>query len=260
MKKRRNLILLASVLSLSLYTSTIYNLGYNKASLEGEKALVQFIDEQSNDLKQIRRDYNQIILGLIDGIIEQKRENTEKQAKISKLLDLNDYLANKLDDVYHTISGMAKAIRKESGNTVSKKYSMELAEYVWEVNYDYAEKYGFEFNPNLTLAFMKVESNYTSDANSYADAKGIMQLMDSTGRAYAKILGYNTYDPYDWKQNIRVGWYYYNSMKEDYGEYKAIVAYNHGLRDLSGALNKSMSNSKSYLNLILSAETRIKNY
>ena len=85
----------------------------------------------------------------------------------------------------------------------------------------------------VILAIIRQESEFDKSANSWAGARGMMQLMKSTAKIVAKQaklpyrLSKLTTDP---EYNIKLGSYYFNSLIEDYnGIYPfAIAAYNAG--------------------------------
>ena len=85
----------------------------------------------------------------------------------------------------------------------------------------------------VILAIIRQESEFDKSANSWAGARGMMQLMKYTAKIVAKEakLPYSisglTRDP---EYNIKLGSYYFNSLIEDYnGIYPfAIAAYNAG--------------------------------
>jgi soluble lytic murein transglycosylase len=88
-------------------------------------------------------------------------------------------------------------------------------------------------SPELILAIIRQESEFDARANSYAGAKGMMQLMTYTARLVAKRarLPYSkkklTSDP---NYNIKLGSYYIAELLEQYeGSYPfSIAAYNAG--------------------------------
>mgnify|MGYP005690337639 FL=1 len=85
----------------------------------------------------------------------------------------------------------------------------------------------------IVLAIIRQESEFDREANSWAGARGMMQLMKYTAKIVAKQakLPYSisrlTQDP---EYNIKLGSYYFNGLLEDYnGVFPfAIAAYNAG--------------------------------
>lgn len=145
-------------------------------------------------------------------------------------------------------------IIEEDGN-IPKHTAQKIAKLSISINREYHKTYGFEEDLPKLLSFMKVESRFNPHIRSSAGAQGLMQIMDSTGKALAKELGISKYSPMDSEQNIRLGWYYYNKEKERLGEDKAIVAYNQGYNNLSKAVEYSKANNKSYWSKINNQET-----
>ncbi|WP_240040926.1 lytic transglycosylase domain-containing protein [Paenibacillus ginsengarvi] len=81
-----------------------------------------------------------------------------------------------------------------------------------------------EVEPELIKAVIQSESSYNRYAVSSAGAKGLMQLMDETGRS----MGIN--DPFDPAQNIEGGTRYLSGLLRKYGGHEAVAlaAYNAG--------------------------------
>ena len=85
----------------------------------------------------------------------------------------------------------------------------------------------------IILAITRQESEFDPKANSYAGAKGMMQLMTYTAKLVSKQMKVSysksklTSDP---EYNIRLGTYYFNGLLNEYGEIYpfAIAAYNAG--------------------------------
>ena len=119
----------------------------------------------------------------------------------------------------------------------------------------------------LILAITRQESEFDPKANSYAGAKGMMQLMTYTAKLVAKQMKVNysksrlTSDP---DYNIRLGTYYFNSLLNNYNEVYpfAIAAYNAGpkrvkyWRKINGDPSKNKIDYVNWIELIKFEETR----
>ncbi len=119
----------------------------------------------------------------------------------------------------------------------------------------------------IILAIIRQESEFDSKANSWAGARGMMQLMKYTAKVVAKQakLPYSisrlTRDP---EYNIKLGSYYFNSLIDDYnGVYPfAIAAYNAGpnrvktWRRINGDPSKGKLSYVNWIELIRFKETR----
>lgn len=88
-------------------------------------------------------------------------------------------------------------------------------------------------NPYLLWALMTVESAYNPDSVSYADARGLLQVIPKTGNKVAVDIGDNSFGEYDLlhpETSIRHGaWYFARLVKKFKGqEPLAIASYNGG--------------------------------
>ena len=122
-------------------------------------------------------------------------------------------------------------------------------------------------NSEIVLAIIRQESEFDRKANSWAGARGMMQLMKYTAKVVAKQskLPYSisrlTTDP---EYNIKLGSYYFNSLIQEYnGVYPfAIAAYNAGpnrvkiWRKINGDPSKGKISYINWIELIRFKETR----
>ncbi len=100
-------------------------------------------------------------------------------------------------------------------NVLMKKiYPKKYAEYV---EY-YAEEY--DVDELLVYAVIKVESNFNCGVTSKSDAKGLMQVMDSTAREISEksifIESYESSMLFDAKTNIQIGIKYLSELIDKY--------------------------------------------
>ena len=119
----------------------------------------------------------------------------------------------------------------------------------------------------IVLAIIRQESEFDKSANSWAGARGMMQLMKATAKITAKQakLPYSisglTKDP---EYNIKLGSYYFNGLIEDYnGVFPfAIAAYNAGpnrvkiWRRVNGDPSKGQTSYINWIEQIRFEETR----
>lgn len=93
-----------------------------------------------------------------------------------------------------------------------------------------------QIDPYLVSAIIKAESGFNKDVTSPKQAKGLMQMMDSTAEEMTEDLDIDlTKDNiYDEKINIALGCKYLSSLITKYhgNYYLAIVAYNAGMGNL----------------------------
>ena len=106
-----------------------------------------------------------------------------------------------------------------------KMYKKEYSEYVSK----YAKEY--DVDENLIYALIKAESNFNEKAVSHQNAKGLMQLMQSTAqdlanRSQIKLTKENILEP---DININLGTQYIASLLTKYDSIEvALAAYNAG--------------------------------
>ena len=122
---------------------------------------------------------------------------------------------------------------------VGGKYSIK--KYLYPYKYEeIVNKYSYEYNldPLLVLAVIKTESNFNKDAESSKGAKGLMQIMDSTGQWISSNVEISYFLPhmlYNPEINIMMGCWYLNNLIEQFGNVDtALAAYNAG----SGNVNE----------------------
>lgn len=122
----------------------------------------------------------------------------------------------------------------------------------------YASNY--DINPNLVSAVIKVESNYEKTAKSHKDARGLMQILPSTGQwvnSQIKLDNYDTDMLYDIETNINIGcWYLSYLFKQFHNVETVLAAYNAGNGNVSSWLsNEEYSTDGQTLDVIPFAET-----
>ena len=93
-----------------------------------------------------------------------------------------------------------------------------------------ASQHGLD--PYLMTALMAQESTFTPEIKSSANAWGLMQLIPSTGKRYARKVGmtrFTTASLQDPEVNVRLGMQYFKDLSDRFGgDYFAIASYNAG--------------------------------
>lgn len=103
----------------------------------------------------------------------------------------------------------------------------------------------------LVSAISTIESSNNPKAISPVGAKGLMQLMDQTGEEWHDKLGIEEpYDPFDAKQNVKIGTAYIKYLYHYFGGNLelAIAAYNWGMGHVRKAV-ETQYKTKSFSNL-----------
>lgn len=124
---------------------------------------------------------------------------------------------------------------------------------------EYSRKY--ELDPFLVLSVIKRESSFDESATSNKNARGLMQISDTTGNWAAESLDIKNYSLdllYDPENNIRIGTWYLNKLKKQFADDETVLAaYNAGSGNVQTWLNdKSLSQDGETLDVIPFNETR----
>lgn len=188
---------------------------------------------------------------------ESRAQVLELEAKVKEMEEVVDKQYKKIIKLQEEIDAkqgledlLVDIIMTEGYPKPTEEFARELSKLVISISKEYEETHGFENDIAKLMSIIRVESEFNPNCTSSAGAKGLMQLMDATGQAYAEKLGFKEYKPYNPEQNIRIAWYYYNVDKEKLGEDEAIVAYNQGYGNLTEAVQVSRGNPRSYLNKV----------
>ena len=111
----------------------------------------------------------------------------------------------------------------------------EILQVIFPVDYwPLLQKYSKERNldPFLVAALVAQESNFDKDVRSHANAWGLMQVLPSTGRQYARRLGvrpFSTRRLTEAEVNVRIGTQIFSdSIRKFGGVHFALAAYNAG--------------------------------
>ena len=106
----------------------------------------------------------------------------------------------------------------------------------WPLLQKYAAQRGLD--PYLVAALVAQESNFDAVVISHANAVGLMQVLPSTGRAYARKMGIRPFSPNrltNAEVNVRIGTQIFiNSIKKFGGVHFALAAYNAGDSRVAG--------------------------
>ena len=124
-------------------------------------------------------------------------------------------------------------------------------------------KYAEENNldPYFVLSVIMAESGFRTDATSHKNAMGLMQITEETGKWIAEQMGLSDYSSeklYDEEYNIKMGCWYLNNLREEFGDVDLFVAaYNAGRGNVREWLNnKEYSKDGKTLSYIPYKETK----
>lgn len=111
-------------------------------------------------------------------------------------------------------------------------YPLTYSQYVEQ----YSDEYGLD--KNLVYSIIKAESGFDAQAVSPRNAKGLMQILDSTGEWAAEKIKIKDFEGsmlFDPKTNIRIGCWYISRLLSQYDQNieLALAAYNAGSGNVS---------------------------
>ncbi len=114
-------------------------------------------------------------------------------------------------------------------------YPIQYEEYV----YDYAKEYNID--PYLIFAIIKTESKFFPYAKSNKNAKGLMQIGDSTANWAMEELNIKNNNVFDPKTNIKIGCWYISKLFCQFEDMDLVIAaYNGG----SGNVDKWLKDDR----------------
>ncbi len=176
-----------------------------------------------------------IIIGLHDDARKQLNHaadsvtnNDKTHLDISKLyLSMGDYFRSQRE--IHLYLEPHLSIAPNVSNITTWKlafprpYLSEVLKYTWE----------FSIDPNLVYAIMRTESTFRPDITSSANARGLMQIIPSTGKRLARQLGIRNFHRnklYNPEINIRFACRYLHKLLDQFDNngVLAIASYNAG--------------------------------
>ena len=99
-----------------------------------------------------------------------------------------------------------------------------------------------KLDPYLIAALMAQESTFTAEIRSHANAYGLMQVIPSTGRRYARKLGirFSTASLTNAETNVRIGTLYFKELINRFGgAHFALASYNAGEHRVATWLKES---------------------
>lgn len=190
---------------------------------------------RGKDKKFLERAGELIALGLLpeaEAELERTaKTNADDQAAIVSLIPLLEqakaWRASQRWAYYLNNSTRPQAINDDTLGYWKVLYPLGYAPYVSE----YAKRH--ELDPNLVLSIIREESHFDSRITSWADARGLMQIIPPTGEQIARATRMNDFDAerlYDPETNIRFGCYYLSQLLRRFNgnPIYAIASYNGG--------------------------------
>lgn len=118
-----------------------------------------------------------------------------------------------------------------------------------------------DLDPAIVWAIIRQESVFDPDVTSFADARGLMQIIPRTGTALARelrITDFDAADLYEPELNIRLGTHYIKQLMDQFGNKVDLMAagYNAGPSNVARWKRAAGDDFDLYRELITYAETR----
>jgi soluble lytic murein transglycosylase len=138
---------------------------------------------------------------------------------------------------------------------IEKIYPLKHTEYIKKYSREY------KIDPFFIAALIKAESNFQVKAQSHKNANGLMQITGDTGEWIAtkmNIENYNEAMLYDPETNIKMGCWYINDLRNEFGNNTELIlaAYNAGRGNVNNWLqNQNYSSDGKELDYIPFKET-----
>lgn len=150
----------------------------------------------------------------------------------------NQGLSLKAEERFAAIRGAITAMRRAYPQFMAaggEKMPDEVLRIIFPLDYwPLITKYStlHDLDPFLIAALMAQESTFTAEIRSSANAYGLMQLIPSTGRRYARKLGIRNFSTASLKNpetNVRLGTEYFKDLMDRFGSpHYALAGYNAG--------------------------------
>ena len=165
--------------------------------------------------------------------IDDNSEIKSSSAGIDLFCELAE---NKLSSTAYELGfDIVQKIEKQEKNIPVGIYKLSYPVFFNDKLWNEAEIKGID--PLLVLSVMRQESRYDPFAHSWANARGLMQIIPSTGKMIAKQVDYNGFDKddlFDPQVSIEFGVHHLADLMNRTGnEYKKLASYNAGEKSLS---------------------------
>ena len=196
-------------------------------------------EENSEEAQAHLKKYKELLsLNLINYAAEEARylvnitSEKEKEPLQTKLAETLFHLGNYRAPIRFAERKIKSAIFNGTTATLPPKiWRLSYPKGYWKQVLSNAQL--FDLDPYLVLAVIREESRFNPKATSRSNAKGLMQIIPSTGRGIARKLNLSHYRSkklYDAKLNIKMGTYYLSNLIKSFqnNAYLALAGYNGG--------------------------------
>ncbi len=163
----------------------------------------------------------------VDALRQEAAGRPEAECYVGELYEKSRSYYDSVRWMYRV--GLNNGHAKGEGSSFLNRYLYPLA--YWDTVRD--ESHRHEVDPYLVLAVMRQESLFQDDVVSFADARGLMQIIPPTGQRIARQMGVPDFTPemlFNPKTNIAFGvWYLKKLMQRSDGDLvRVLSSYNAG--------------------------------
>lgn len=155
-----------------------------------------------------------------DNLDKMRYENFSKTSEIQNIIAKENKKQIEIQSMLIAYSGLSRGgeSREEVKYKIIEKISQRdgefneyksLSEKENLANTIIAESLALGVNPLTIASMIDVESKFRTDAKSSFGATGLMQIMPSMAKSIAEEMGITEYDLTNYKDNIKMGTYYY---------------------------------------------------
>jgi soluble lytic murein transglycosylase len=196
---------------------------------------IKFSDPDDSSSKIIQRAQQLEAVGLSDLALSELRAGARQRPEDEHVFC---YIMSRICEKEGNYNGAIACLRKAIPDYMGRPIDA-LPEEIWELLFpvrhlsaiaEHASRTSVD--SNLVLGLIRQESAFEEDALSKANARGLMQVLPSTGRKLAKQVGITRFTPkklFQAETNISLGVRYLASMINTFGKPElALAAYNAG--------------------------------
>jgi len=176
------------------------------------------------------------LLGKINAVGDNEAPKSTLGKQLSAIVGTPKQKESSLSSMLSSVVGIPEASAMENFSIQGDDVDLTKVDKV-------AKKLDVKLTP-LDKAQIMAESaanpNAIGPKTKYGKAKGLMQLLDSTGKEWARKLDIEDYDPFDAEQNIKIGKAYRDYLIKRYdGDTRlGLAAYNYGMGNIDKLLSK----------------------
>lgn len=205
--------------------------------------------------------------GEIESLVKENKKITvavsDLEVENTYLTTQNNNLVNQNKEL-HRYKKIYDGLSEINMHTETRYYDIPLTAWQQEFVQEVAEGYGF--GETFIYGIQSYESYFGEKADSGV-SKGVMQIHDNYAWKYAELAGLETYNLFDFKDNVRMGIAYLAYLRESYISqgitsqeeltYLTLLAYNCGEKGAKKYIKENGSIISEYAQIVLNYKCEI---